>query len=178
MKRKIHESIEIPAGMNIEAEGQVLKMQKEGKTLEKKLPFTVKKEGNQIVITMDKATKKEKKLIKTARAHVNNMISGFEKKYVYKMQICAVHFPITAKVAGQELIIKNFLGEVKDRKAKLSPEVTVKVDKDIITIEGLDKDKVGQTAASIENAARIVKKDRRIFQDGIFIIEKEKGVRK
>ena len=83
-----------------------------------------------------------------------------------------MHFPITTKIEGNEFIIKNFLGERKDRKAKILPGVEVKVDGEMITLEGSDKEKTGQTAANIEQATKVRNKDRRIFQDGIFMLEK------
>jgi len=39
-------------------------------------------------------------------------------------------------------------------------------------LEGIDKEKVGQSAANIETASKVRNKDKRIFQDGIWIIEK------
>ena len=48
-------------------------------------------------------------------------------------------------------------------------EVKNKVD---VIVTGADIEKVGQTAANIERACRIRKRDRRVFQDGIYIVAK------
>jgi len=177
-KRKdISEAIEL-GDAHVEIHGNVIKISKNGVHLERKIEIPIKKEGNNLILDAKKATKNIKRNIKTTAAHLRNMLAGLDKKYVYKLQICAVHFPMTTSIKGNEIIIKNFLGEVKDRKATIIEGVSVKVDKEIITVEGHDKEKTGQTAANIENATRITKRDRRVFQDGIYIISKEKGVRK
>ena len=52
-------------------------------------------------------------------------------------------------------------------------EVQVKVEnKSDVFVSGVDREKVGQTAAIIEKACRIRGRDRRIFQDGIYIVSK------
>jgi large subunit ribosomal protein L9e len=45
------------------------------------------------------------------------MIQGLTEGFKYKLQAVSVHFPITMKIdeAKNELMIKNFLGEKKDR---------------------------------------------------------------
>lgn len=175
MRKKISEIIEIPEGISAEIINNFIEMRKEGNELKRKLEYKAKIQGNRIIMESEKPTKKEKKLIKSMAAHVKNMISGLQKKYAYKLQICSVHFPMSVSVKGNQLIIKNFLGETKERKAKILPGVEVKVEKEIITVESHDKEKAGQTAANIESAMKISNRDRRIFQDGIFITEKEKG---
>ena len=158
--------------------GNKIKLSKGAESTEKKLSYPVKIEDKKIIIRCEKPSKKAKKLINTTAAHIRNMISGLQKKYVYKMQIASVHFPITVNVSGKEFIIKNFLGETKDRKAKILEGVDVKVEGDMIKIESIDKEKAGQTAANIETCTKIKARDRRIFQDGIYITEKEKGRRR
>ena len=79
---------------------------------------------------------------------------------------------MTLKLEGDNAIIKNFLGEKVDRKVKLPGNIEVKLDKDIITITSVNKEFAGQAAANLEKVTKIRKKDRRIFQDGIYIINK------
>jgi len=178
VRKKVLEIIEIPEGIEVEIKDRVIKVSKNSEKLERKIEYNVRKENNKLILECENATKREKKLIKTTAAHIRNLIEGLEKKFVYKLQICSVHFPMNVSVSGNELIIKNFLGETKERKAKILDGVEVTIEGDIISVKSGDKEKAGQTAANIEQATRIKNRDRRIFQDGIFIIEKEKGKRK
>ncbi|MBI5871708.1 50S ribosomal protein L6 [archaeon] len=178
MKLNISEEIEIPEEIDVDVSSGAIKIADKKNSVNIKTIFSAKKEGNKIIIKKEKATKRDKRIIKTGIAHIKNAIAGLKKSYAYKLHICSVHFPMNVSVHEKEVIIKNFLGEVKERKAKILEGVNVKIDKEFVIVEGHNKEKVGQTAANIENAARIRARDRRVFQDGIFIVEKEKGVRK
>jgi len=85
------------------------------------------------------------------------------------------HFPIKNSTDGNTFIIQNFLGERSPRKAVVLDGVKVAIQGDFITVTGADIDKVGQTAANIERATRVKKRDVRVFQDGIYIISQEGG---
>ena len=82
------------------------------------------------------------------------------------------HFPISIKFNENEAIIKNFLGEKIPRKLKILDGVEVKLDNEIIMVSSCDKELAGQTAANFEKTTKIRNKDRRIFQDGIWLISK------
>ena len=111
-------------------------------------------------------------MLYTFKAHINNLIRGIKEGFTYKLKICSSHFPMSVSVEGDEVIIKNFLGERAPRKAKIMEGVKVEISDDIINVYGVDKEKTGQTAVRIEQATRIKKRDKRIFQDGIYLIEK------
>ena len=175
MKKEIFHNIEIPNGIEAEIDGNTLKVV--GPLGENKRSFNVnnlifEKNDNKIIIGCKRATKSEKKIINTNLSHIKNIIKGVQEKFEYKLKICYSHFPITVKVSKGEAVIKNFLGEKVDRKSKILDGVDIKVDKDVITIVSIDKELAGQTAANFEMATKIRKRDRRIFQDGIFIITK------
>ncbi|HDL15060.1 MAG TPA: 50S ribosomal protein L6, partial [Euryarchaeota archaeon] len=77
------------------------------------------------------------------------------------------------KVKGNEVIVENFLGERVPRKTEIFGICKVKVKGQEVTVEGINKEDVGQTAARLEQLTKIKGKDRRIFQDGIYLIEKD-----
>lgn len=172
------EEIEIPEGLDVNVDGKTIKISKGGEELERNLEYPVKKEGEKIIIENKEGKKRDKKIIKTVRAHIVNMLSGLGEKYEYQLKICSVHFPMTVEIKDSEIQIKNFLGENIPRKAKILPNVEVKLENDLITIKSSSKERAGQTAANIEKATKVRNRDRRIFQDGIYMIKKEKGRRK
>jgi len=174
MRKDLQEEIELPEGVNGEVEGKKIIIKKGEMINERIFNYNIKieKSGSKIILSAKKATKREKKQIMSAKAHINNMIKGMGEKFVYKLQICTVHFPVTVTADKGEFIVKNFLGEIKPRKLKLKSGVEVKVEKEIVTIKSENKELAGQTAADIEILTKVKNRDRRIFQDGIFIIQK------
>lgn len=175
MKKEIFQNIEIPEGVDVNIERDTLTIK--GKEGENKRKFNItnlifEKRDNKITIGNQKATKREKKMINTISAHIKNMIKGVQKKFEYKLKACFSHFPITVEIKGNEGLIKNFLGEKTPRKVILPKEMDVKVERDIITISSVDKELAGRLASDFEKATRIRMRDRRIFQDGVFIINK------
>lgn len=113
----------------------------------------------------------------TLRSIIQNAIEGVTKGYTYKMKIAYSHFPITVATDGNKILVKNFIGERSPRvtyKAG-SHSIDVKATKEDVVISGIDKEEVGQTAANIQRICRIRQKDKRIFQDGIYVYEKYLG---
>ena len=171
---KLRKAIEIPDGVEIEIGEKILVKGPNG-TVEKKLisPFAeIKKEDKKIIIEPKNFTKRAKKIINTFNAHIKNMIKGVQESFVYKLKIVSSHFPMNVSVENDKVVIKNFYGEKVPRIAKILPGTKVKVDGDIVIVESPDKEKAGQTAANIELATKRLGYDRRLFQDGIWIIEK------
>jgi len=172
----IESVFKLPEGMSAKKEGHKIAIV--GKLGEVKTDFLnpiVKFEinGNEVLFKSDVKSRKSKKLIETYLSKLKQITHGVEKGYTYKMKICFTHFPITAKVDGHTLLIENFLGERSPRKARLYPNVKVVVAKQDITLTGPDRYAVSQSAANIEQAARITGRDRRVFQDGIYITSKD-----
>jgi len=175
MKKELYQKIEIPEGITAEISGTELRIQGPKGNVKKRFNtnnLEFKKEGNKIIIGNKKATKKEKKLMNTIASHIKNMIKGVQEEFEYQLKICFSHFPISVELKDDKAIIKNFIGEKVPRKTKIPEGVNVEIEKDIIKVKSADKELAGQVAANFETVTRIRKKDRRVFQDGIFIINK------
>jgi len=175
MKKELSRKIEIPEGVSAEIDGGLVKIKgPQGENSRKfiltKLEMT--KEGSSIIVGSKKATKKEKKMMNTIAAHIENMILGVQKKFEYELKAVFSHFPVTLELKGHEFIIKNFLGEKMARKTLIPHGVEVEINGNIIKVTSTDRELAGQTAANLETATKIRARDKRVFQDGIFITKK------
>lgn len=130
--------------------------------------------GESVTLTLKVAAnrKQAQALLHTWAAHVRNLAFGVSVGVEAKMKVVAAHFPMKVQAKDAELLIENFLGEKHPRSAVLLPGVTAQVDGDIVTLTGHDVERVGQSAANIERATKIRDYDPRVFQDGIYIIER------
>ncbi|MAG52935.1 MAG: 50S ribosomal protein L6 [Nanoarchaeota archaeon] len=176
MKKELTYTADIPEDVDVSIEGKMINVK--GEKGENKRLFhypgiELKKEENKIILHSKIATKKEKSIMGVSLSHIKNMMSGVKEGFVYKLKICSGHFPMTVESKDKEIMINNFLGEKKPRIAKILEGADAKIDGEIITVESWNKELAGQTSANIEKATKISGRDRRIFQDGIFIIEKD-----
>jgi large subunit ribosomal protein L6 len=175
-RKSITENIEIPDGISISVNNGVVSVKgkhgENSKNLSNK-SVSIKVQDGKVVILAKKASKREKKVIGTFKAHIKNLIKAAGKGVIYKLKICSGHFPMNVSTEKNEFIIKNFLGEKIPRKIKIEEGVAVKVDGDIITVTSSNKELAGQFAASIEQLTRRTKYDTRIFMDGIWIIDND-----
>lgn len=174
--KKMEEEVEIPAGVDAVVEKSLVKVK--GPKGESKRDFrhprvTLVKKDNKIFLSSENATKKEKKMIGSFKAHLKNMMKGAKEGHVYRLRICSGHFPMNVSISGNDFTVKNFLGEKIPRTLKLKEGAKVKIDGTEITVEGANKEIAGQTAADIETLTIIKGRDRRVFQDGIYIINKD-----
>jgi len=175
MKINIEAKIEIPEKVEVKIEDSIINVKGPKGEISKKIlhpKLKIDVQDKNIVISSKKATKREKKMTGTFSAHIKNMLKGVVEPFVYKLKICSSHFPMTASVKGNEFSVQNYLGESVPRTLGFKEGVNIKVEGAEITVESSDKELAGQTAAAIEQLCKITNRDRRIFQDGIYIISK------
>ena len=175
-KDNLVKEITIPEGIESRLKDNIIYIKKNDIELTRKFHplIIVAIEKNKITLSAKKNRRTEKKLLGTTYSHIINMIKVLEQGFTYKLQIVNVHFPMSMSYDKDknELIVKNFLGEKKDRKIKLEDGINVKINKDIIELASCDIEKAGRAATRIEQGTKVRNKDRRVYQDGIFLIEK------
>lgn len=170
------QSLTCPEGVTAKVENRVLSLTGSKGTVTRSFfhpKVILSVEGNKITFSSEKFNKGEKKIMNTFLAHVKNMFKGVTEGHEYKLKICSGHFPMNVSMKGNTFEVKNFIGEAVPRTLTIKEGADVKVNGDIIVVTGIDKEKVAQTAASIETLTRRNGFDRRIFQDGIYIIDKD-----
>jgi large subunit ribosomal protein L6 len=104
------------------------------------------------------------------------MITGVTKGFTYKLKIVFSHFPISAKLKEKTVLIENFTGERNPRKAKIMGDVKVKIQGEDVVVQGTSLEDVSQTAANVEQATKVKRKDPRIFLDGLYVYEQVEGM--
>jgi large subunit ribosomal protein L6 len=176
---EISKIIQVPDGVEVNIEGRKVIVKGEKGTLARDfsyVPTSIEANGKTIRVWAEWPRKKEASLVGTIHSHIQNMITGVEKGFSYKLKIVFSHFPISVKVQGKAVMIENFTGERRARRVKILGDVQVKVQGDDIIVQGLNLEDVSQTAANIEQATKVKKKDPRVFLDGIYVFERNEGM--
>lgn len=171
-------TVEVPENVEVRVEGRVVEVIGEKGRLIRDFshaPVSIRLEGNEVRVEALWPRKREAALVGTICSHIKNMIIGVTEGFTYRLKIVYSHFPISVKVTGDKILIENFIGEKSPRVTKIVGDVKVKVEGEDIIVQGMNIEDVGQTAANIELATKVKKKDPRVFLDGIYIYEKGEG---
>ena len=168
--------VEIPDGLDLKLDGKRVTVSGEKGEVVRDFGHTrpeLALEGNRLRVWAVNPKKREASLVNTISTHVRNMIKGVTQGFTYKLKIVFVHFPVTVRVQGSKVTIQNFIGERRPREADIMGSARVSVKGDDVIVEGVDIEDVGQTAANIQRATKIRRKDLRKFLDGIYVYSKE-----
>ena len=140
-----------------------------------KIPVSLKIEGSKILVSSTRKRRAEIAIVTTACSLIKKMIIGVTEGFTYRLKIVFAHFPVSVKIKGREVHVENFYGERSPRVAKILGECKANVDGDDIVVQGVSLEDVGQTAANIEQATRVKRKDHRVFLDGVYVYVKQRG---
>ena len=176
---KFETEVSIPEGVTVSLNKYMLQVQGPlGKTYKsfKKIPVGIQVNDGKVSLKADGTRKKDYAIMNTARKIVKNLCEGVKEGYTVKMKVVYAHFPITVKINNDLVIIENFQGERAPRTAKIVGKTKVNPKGEDVIITGHVLTEVTQTAANIETKTKIKNKDHRVFLDGIYVFEKNKGI--
>lgn len=148
MSRIGKQPISIPAGVEIKINaGLVLVKGPKGELSEKLHPFVSleKKDDQLLVAVIDPEDKKQRSLWGLFQRLINNLVIGVTRGFSKQLEINGIGYKAAA--AGGNLVLN--LGYSHPIEFKIPEGLEIKVEKNIITIAGADKQLVGQTAAEI-----------------------------
>lgn len=147
MSRIGKQPILIPEGVDVKIDGQLIIVKGPKGELKREINPQIKAEikENQIIFSCASQSKKDLALWGLNRVLVANMIKGVKDGFEKKLQIEGIGY--RAVLEDKKLIL--YLGFSKPVEIEAPAGIEFKVDKNIITVSGIDKQLVGQVAADI-----------------------------
>lgn len=153
MSRIGKKPIQIPSDVTVETTNNGIKVKGPKGELFRALPVAIKiaiVEGVISVSVANPEEKKERSLWGSYAAHIINMIEGVTKGFKKELEINGVGFRATAQ--GKDLKLE--VGFSHPVIFKIPDGVTAAVEKNIIKLESIDKEKLGQTAAELRSVKK------------------------
>lgn len=147
MSRIGRKPITVPAGVTIEQEGRHMKVTGPKGTLELDLlqGIAAEQADGFIHVTKTVETPETGRYYGLTRTLINNMVVGVSQGFTRTLEVNGVGF--RAAVAGNTINLS--LGFSHPVAFKLPAGVEAKVEKNLITLSGFDKQVVGQAAANL-----------------------------
>ena len=164
-------------GLEANYSGRTIEISSDDNTVEKELfhpEIQISVADDSISVETQSTKNDVKSLVNTYSSIISNAVKGLQEEYEYNLEAVYAHFPMSIDTDNNQVVIENFMGEQEPRRADILEGVSVAVDNENLTVTGPDKQKVGQTAANIEQACKKGNRDPRTFQDGIYIVGDEK----
>ena len=143
----------VPAGVTVEVKENNYVVVKGSKgTLERNLPveMDIKVEDGHVVVTRPNDLKKMKALHGLTRTLIHNMVVGVSEGYEKVLEVNGVGY--RAQKQGKKLVLSLGYSHPVEMEDPEGLETTVDGNK--ITVKGISKEKVGQSAAEIREKRR------------------------
>ncbi|MDX2027306.1 MAG: 50S ribosomal protein L6 [Alphaproteobacteria bacterium] len=140
--------VALPQGVTAEVKGDQVAVKGKMGNLALAIPkeVEVKVAEGKVAISMREDTQRTRILWGTTRNNINNMVTGVTEGFKIVLEIEGVGF--RAALQGKDLVLQ--LGFSHEIKYHVPEGIAIKVDKQtVLTITGIDKQKVGQVAAEI-----------------------------
>ena len=149
MSRIGKQPVKLASGLEAKLEGNKLTICKgqDCKEIDTKGVVKVNIEGDTITFEPAEESKFAKAMWGTVRALANNAVIGLTQGFEKKLEINGVGY--RAAMQGNKLVLN--LGYSHPIEYEVPAGITISVEKNIITVKGSDKQKVGQVAAEIRS---------------------------
>lgn len=147
MSRIGNKPIDIPAGVDIKIKDLVVTVKGPKGTLEQKVHpnMDLEQEGNTLLVKRPNDSKENKSLHGLTRSLIYNMVYGVTEGFKKELEVNGVGYRVQKQ--GKNLVMN--LGFSHQVTVPDTQDVTTAVEGNKITVNGADKQKVGQFAAQI-----------------------------
>jgi large subunit ribosomal protein L6 len=148
MSRLGKQSVKIPAGTEVKIEDNFIFVKSQKGELKERLHELVKirLENDEIIVSVENPKiKKERAFWGLYRSLINNMVVGVNKGFEKKLEVNGVGYKVS--VSGKKLTLN--VGYSHPVEFPLPDGIEAIVEGNIITIKGIDKQLVGETAAQV-----------------------------
>ncbi len=147
MSRIGKKPIMIPQGVEVKVDNGGVSVKGPKGVLTRAFPSgTVKVEGGTVLVSAGGESKAERSLWGTTRMHVSNMVEGVSKGFSKQLQIEGIGY--RANVEGRDIVLQ--VGFTHPVRITAEEGIAFAVEKNIITVSGIDKDRVTKIAAQIK----------------------------
>ena len=147
MSRVGKQPIAVPSGVTITVDADKIVVNGPKGSLEQfTMPgVSVAKDNDVVSVTRESDVKEHRAKHGLMRSLVNNMVVGVSEGFSKQLELNGVGYRVA--LAGDQL--KFNVGYSHEVVYKLPEGITAKVEQNLITVSGIDKQKVGQAAAEI-----------------------------
>ncbi|MEK7160882.1 MAG: 50S ribosomal protein L6 [Patescibacteria group bacterium] len=139
--------VNIPDGVEVKMDGNLVVAKGPKGELRRLIPAEIKveRQENQLIVSVAKTTKKSAALWGLSRVLLVNLVEGAKNGFEKKLEMEGVGFKVNLQ--GKDLVFS--LGYSHPIEFKAPAGIDFKLEKNMITVSGADKEVVGQTAANI-----------------------------
>jgi large subunit ribosomal protein L6 len=159
MSRIGKKPINIPAGVTVDVSAHnvvTVKGPKGTLTQDIHPDMTLKVENNELTVTRPTESKRHKSFHGLYRSLINNMVIGVTEGYKKDLELVGVGY----KATNQGQVLELALGYSHSIYFALPEEISIKTEtpkgkNPLITLEGIDKELIGQVAAKIKSLRKV-----------------------
>lgn len=139
--------VEFPKDITVSAEGEIITFKKgnNARTLDTKGNVVFNIDGNALTFTSKSDAREDRAFWGTYRALAANIVKGLTEGFTKQLEINGVGY----RAAVQGKVLNLQLGFSHDINYDIPAGVEVSVEKNVITLKGVDNQQIGQMAAEI-----------------------------